>query len=68
MKGTKKLLKITGVAKQCIDCGDLIDEKSKLICESVRRNPDWKEGMPFFEKYNLLLSRSNATPIISLAA
>ncbi len=51
MKGTKKVLKITGVAKQCIDCDALIDENSKVICESVRRNPDWTEDMPFFEKY-----------------
>ena len=51
MKGTKKVLKITGVAKQCVDCDDLIDKKSRLICETSRPNPDWKEGMSFMLKF-----------------
>ena len=47
MKGTKKVLKITGVAKQCIDCGELIDKlKGDFIIDSMvshMYNPDERD-------------------------
>lgn len=51
MNKTNKKLKVVGVAEQCIDCCCYINPNRKIIFESLRSNPDYKEGEPLFKKW-----------------